>query len=310
MARGLVFKGRRIYARIRQGVKSEPGYFTLAECEISGLVIAMPMTPKNRTREGVNLKLTLAYDGGPYVGWQRQALGVSVQQRLEEALQKIAGTRVVAHGASRTDTGVHALGMVVSFHWPSARLEPSKLQRALNALLPEDIRVLKLQRARADFHARFEARWKLYRYRILNAPVADPFRRKVTWFIHPPLDLTAMQQATRRLVGEHHFASMAVNPGYSRSSMARHIRRCEVICRRACPPFVGNEIHVEVEGNSFLYKMVRTMVGTLVEVGLGKRTPESIRDLIRSRDRKLAGKTAPAHGLFLVRVFYSHLVVE
>ena len=252
---------------------------------------------KNRNQESVNLKLTLAYDGGAYVGWQRQANGISVQQRLEEALEKIAGHRVVAHGASRTDTGVHALGMIVSFRWPVVRLAPAKLHRALNALLPEDIRVLRIQRVPAGFHARFNARWKLYRYRILNAPVADPFRRNVAWFIHQPLDLDAMQQAAKHFVGEHHFASMAANPGYLRSFMVRTIRRCEVI--RRC-----GEFHVEVEGNSFLYKMVRTMVGTLVEVGLGKRTPDSIRDLLRSRDRKLAGKTALAHGLFLIRVFY------
>jgi len=251
-----------------------------------------------------NLKLILAYDGSSFVGWQRQASGISVQQVLEETLEKIAGTRVIARGASRTDTGVHAMGMAVSFHWPAERLAPEKLQRALNALLPDSIRALRLARVSSDFHARFDARWKLYRYRILNAPVADPFRRESVWFIHRPLDLEGMRKAAGLMAGRHDFSSFAANPGYERSTMMRHIRRCEVIRRRAGPPFTGNEIHVEVDGNSFLYKMVRTMVGTLVEVGLGKREAGSIRELIRSRDRKLAGKTAPAHGLYLMWVKY------
>lgn len=243
------------------------------------------------------LKLILAYDGSDYVGWQRQKNGVSVQQRLEEKLKQICGRRIVTEGASRTDAGVHALGMVVSFRWLATGLSPWVLRKALNALLREDVRILRIQRVKQDFHARFSAKSKLYRYHILNTKIADPFRRKTTWFIHQPLDLSAMRKAARFFVGQKDFSSVAVNPGYKRSSMIRHIYRCRV---QSC----DDEIRIEVEANSFLYKMVRTMVGTLVEVGLGKRSPESIVELLKARDRKRAGKTAPPQGLFLIRVKY------
>ncbi|MBI4025845.1 MAG: tRNA pseudouridine(38-40) synthase TruA [Verrucomicrobia bacterium] len=245
----------------------------------------------------LNLKVTLAYDGGAYVGWQRQAAGISVQQRVEDALRQIGGRPITVNGASRTDRGVHALGMVANFHWPRARPDPATLLRALNALLPADIRVLKISRAAPDFHARFNARWKLYRYRILSTPIGDPFRRTVCWLMHAHLNVRAMRKAARFFVGRHDFSSVAVNPGYERASMVRHIRRCVV------RP-LEDEILVEVEADGFLYKMVRTIVGTLVETGLGKRAPETIRPLLESCDRRLAGKTAPAHGLFLARVRY------
>jgi tRNA pseudouridine38-40 synthase len=246
----------------------------------------------------INLKATLAFHGGAYVGWQCQATGISVQQRLEEVLERLGGRRIVTRGASRTDRGVHALGMPVTFRWPAHRIGRAALLRGLNALLPEDIRVLRLQKVSGDFDARFSARWKWYRYRILNRPVADPFRRDFTWFIYGPLDLRAMRRAARHFPGKHHFGAFAANPGYERQSMVRTIRRCTVIRRK-------DEIHVEVEGNAFLYKMVRTIVGTLVEVGAGKRDPSSIPDLLRSRDRRLAGKTAPPQGLYLMKVVYS-----
>ncbi len=245
----------------------------------------------------MNLKVILAYDGSAYAGWQRQASGISVQQRLEEALQQISGRRVIVKGASRTDSGVHALGMAADFEWPVTRPDFKQLPCALNSLLPEDIRILKIMRASPGFHARFDARWKLYRYRILNTPVSDPFRRATSWFIHKPLILSRMRSAARCFVGKKDFSSVAANPGYERSTMIRHIRRCAVLRRK-------DEVHIEVEADGFLYKMVRTITGMLVEVGLGKRAPESVRELLKARDRKLAGKTAPPQGLFLVRIYY------
>ena len=244
-----------------------------------------------------NLKLTITFDGTAYVGWQRQANGVSVQERLENALRQIYNKPIVIHGASRTDTGVHALAMIAHFHVPNDRYLPSKLLLSLNALLPPDIRVLKIQKAKKTFHARFSAKSKLYRYRILNSAIGAPFRRTITWHIHKPLNFSAMRKAARFFTGKHDFSSVAVNPGYSRTSMVRHIYRCRVLQR--C-----DEIHIEIEADGFLYKMVRTIVGTLVEVGLGKRPIKSIPELLKSRNRKLAGKTAPPQGLFLVRVKY------
>ncbi|MDD2707549.1 MAG: tRNA pseudouridine(38-40) synthase TruA [Verrucomicrobiae bacterium] len=243
------------------------------------------------------LKATIAYDGGAYVGWQRQISGMTVQQRLEDVLKQLAGRIVTTHGASRTDQGVHALGLVVGWKWDLKRMPVEQLRRALNGLLPADIRVLKLARAKAGFNARFDAKWKLYRYRILNRDVADPFRRAGTWFIFGKMDVKAMRKAAACFVGKHHFGAFAVNPGYERTSMVREIRRCLVRSK-------GDEIQIEVEGNAFLYKMVRSMVGTLVEVGMGKRPADSIRTLLVSRDRRQAGKTAPPQGLYLVKVFY------
>jgi len=245
----------------------------------------------------MNLKITLSYDGSAYVGWQRQPNGISVQEKVEEVLKKLSGSKVIVEGASRTDTGVHALGMVISFRWPAKRPGWNELARSLNALLPEDIRILKVSRVSEKFHARFNAKRKLYRYRILNSKTGDPFRRGVSWLIFRSLNVSAMNRAARCFVGKHDFSSVAANPGYERETMVRTIRMCRVIRNK-------DEIHVEVEGDGFLYKMVRTMVGTLVEVGLGKRKPDSIKELIRSQDRTKAGKTAPAQGLFLVKVVY------
>jgi len=243
------------------------------------------------------LKLVIAYDGGAYFGWQRQPNGMSVQQRIEEVLEKLCGQHVNVYGASRTDTGVHALGMVAHIEWSKISLAIPELHRALNALLPEDLRVLAIARAAQSFHARFDAVSKLYRYRILNSPIGDPFRRGASWFIPQKLNVTAMREAAAFFVGKHNFSSVAVNPGYERTTMVRHIHRCAVIKK-------SDEVHVEIEGDGFLYKMVRTIVGTLVEVGYKRRTSESVRELLKSRDRRLAGQTAPAHGLFLVRVRY------
>lgn len=246
----------------------------------------------------VIVKIVVAYDGSAYVGWQRQPNGISVQEKIEKVLFDLSGQKVILHGASRTDTGVHALGMVAHFEWNVQRPAWNELVRPLNALLPEDIRILNLAREKGDFHARFSAKWKLYRYRILNSSVSDPFRRQQCWSIHNPLNISAMNRAARFFVGKKDFSAVAVNPGYERTSMVRTIRRCVVLRKK-------DEVHVEVEGDGFFYKMVRTMVGTLVEVGLGKRSPEEVKKLILEKNRSNAGMTSPAHGLYLVKVFYT-----
>jgi tRNA pseudouridine38-40 synthase len=243
------------------------------------------------------LKMTVAFDGSAYVGWQRQPNGLSIQEKIEEILKRLTGKRVVIEGSSRTDTGVHALGMVASFKWPKTNMSIVDLKKALNALLPEDVRVLGLEEVPSKFHARFSAKGKIYRYRILNADVSDPFRRKTVWFIHQKMNVRAMNQAAGCFVGKHDFSSVAANPGYERTTMVRHIKRCEVKKR-------GDEVRIEVEADGFLYKMVRTIVGTLVQVGTGKRDASSVKELIASKDRRLAGKTAPAHGLYLLQVKY------
>lgn len=247
--------------------------------------------------DAMRVRLTIAYDGSGYAGWQRVATGISVQEKIERVLAGIAGRHVGIEGASRTDRGVHAAGMVASLDWEHPRMGPLELRRALNALLPLDIRVLEARRAPAGFHARFAARRKLYRYRIQNAPIADPFRRGVCWHLSHPLDLGAMRVAARAFIGKRDFSAVAANPGYERASMVRTVLRCEVK-RRA------DEVVVEVEGDGFLYKMVRTIVGTLAEVGAGRRPAASVAAMLKARDRRLAGKTAPPHGLCLVRVYY------
>ncbi|MFZ4694717.1 MAG: tRNA pseudouridine(38-40) synthase TruA [Verrucomicrobiia bacterium] len=245
----------------------------------------------------MRLRMTIAYDGSGYAGWQRVPTGAAVQEKIEKVIAGIVGRHVGVEGASRTDQGVHAAGMVASLNWEHPRVGPAELRRALNALLPPDIRVLEVRAAPTKFHARFSAKRKLYRYRIQNAPVADPLRRGVCWHISHVLALDAMRTAARTFIGKHDFSAMAVNPGYKRNTMVRTILKCHVRRR-------GDEILIEVEGDGFLYKMVRTIVGTLAEVGAGRRTAASVAALLKARDRRLSGKTAPAHGLCLVRVMY------
>lgn len=244
-----------------------------------------------------SLKLTLAYDGTNYVGWQRQANGLSVQQVVEEALAPIEpGDRPpTVVGAGRTDAGVHALGQVASVNLASD-LAASAVQGALNARLPSDIRVLGAVEAPLGFHAQFHAKGKAYRYRVVTTPVLSPFDRGFVW--HWPMrhDLAAMRRAAAGFAGTHDFASCQARGGLIRDTV-RTIHRLDI--REA-----GGELQFDVEGDGFLRQMVRTIVGTLVDVGRGLRTPESIADLLAARDRRAAGPTAPAQGLTLVSVQY------
>ena len=245
-------------------------------------------------------KFTLAYDGTDFVGWQRQARGRSVQALLEEALSRIAGAPVAIVGAGRTDAGVHALGQVASATLTHS-IDGATLRRALNATLPSDLRVLAAEPAPAGFNARHAARSKRYRYHIVCDEIIGPFDRRVAWHVPGSLDLAAMRDAAGRLEGRHDFRAFQ-SSGSSIVSMVRTI-----ICSRLTASPVsetGTQIIYDVTGDGFLRHMVRVMVGTLIEVGSGRRKANEIDEIIASRDRQTAGPTAPAHGLFLVQVAY------
>lgn len=247
----------------------------------------------------LKFKLTIAYDGSSYQGWQTQKIGVGVQQKIEEALSKLFSSEPILHSSSRTDTGVHAIGMIAHFEVPAkeCKMTARKLALALNAWLPEDIRVMSAARARKDFHARFDASGKQYRYFVWNHTAMNPLIRNTAWQLPRPLNLAAMRSAARLFVGKRDFQSFAANPGYSKQSTVRTLTRCEI--KRN-----GNLLTFIIEGDGFLYKMCRGIVGTLVQVGLGKFSANEVERMLSKRDRRIAGMTAPAHGLVLWKVFY------
>jgi tRNA pseudouridine38-40 synthase len=249
----------------------------------------------------LRVRLTIAYDGTAYSGWQTQKIGLGVQQKIEEALAKLFPSRPRVHGSSRTDTGVHALGLVAHVEIPRVefriRMTVRRLALALNAHLPEDIRILQARHCRADFHARFDATRKEYRYRVWNHAAMNPLLRTQAWHVPGKLDLSAIRAAAKDFVGRHDFASFTANPGYARESTVRRLARCDV--RRNGPLLM-----FILEGDGFLYKMCRGIVGTLVQVGQGKIAPGEVRRILACRDRRVAGMTAPAHGLVLWKVAY------
>jgi tRNA pseudouridine38-40 synthase len=241
------------------------------------------------------LKLTLAYDGTRFVGWQRQAEGESIQGLLEEALARLEGAPVSVAGAGRTDAGVHAEGQVATATvlFPH---DPAVVLRALNAQLPPDVRVVAAEDAPAGFHARFDARSKSYRYQLANTPVMSPFLRAYAWHVPEPLDDGAMREAAAALIGTHDFAAFQ-SAGSDVATTIRTIARSELASR-------GHLLVYEVSGSGFLRHMVRAIAGTLVEVGRGWRAPGDVRALLEGGSRSRAGATAPAHGLVLVKVEY------
>lgn len=243
-----------------------------------------------------HFKLTIAYDGTCYAGWQLQPNGKAVQEVVEGALAKIAGHQVRIHGSGRTDAGVHAKGQVASCSLDT-QLKSATLLRALNANLPEDVRVLRVQEVDAKFHARFSATGKEYRYQVHCGVVADPFPRLYAWHHPRPLDVAAMRAAARLLKGRHDFAALSANPMRAVETTVRTISKLSVTKR-------GNMLTIAVAADGFLYKMVRSIVGALVKLGEGRLTVEELRQLMRAKKRTALVETAPAHGLFLWRVFY------
>lgn len=247
----------------------------------------------------LKLKLTIAYDGSGYDGWQTQKTGVGVQSLVEAALAKLFPSGPKVFGSSRTDAGVHALGMAAHFEVPRAewRMTTARLLLAVNAHLPEDIRVQSARRMPTEFHARFSAAGKEYRYQVWNHAAMNPLLRTQAWHFKRKLDLAAMRAAARDFVGKHDFRSFRVNPFYDTDSTVRTLTRCDVRRRGALLTFV-------IEGDGFLYRMCRGIVGTLVQVGEGKIPRDAVRGILAKRSRTVAGMTAPAHGLVLWRVLY------
>ena len=269
-------------------------------------------------------KITLAYDGTNYVGWQRQGAGTSVQGLIEEALRELEGREVTLHGAGRTDAGVHALGQVASCAL-EREIEADVLVRALNARLPLDVRVMSAEAVSPGFHARFHATAKTYRYRIHNADLMSPFDRHYAWHVFGALDAVAMDTAARILEGRHDFAAFQTGPGTTRTTERTVARSRVTRSTLAAEDAMGRDGHAravlrvprvvrsgdvityEITGDGFLRHMVRAIAGTLVEIGRGRWTIEEMREVLDSRDRGRAGPTAPAWGLFLVGVEYGDL---
>ena len=241
------------------------------------------------------IKLTIAYDGTGFVGWQRQETGDSVQALIEEALARIEHRPVTLHGAGRTDAGVHALGQGASARIAAA-LDDETLMRAMNANLPPTIRVINVATASHDFHARFSATAKNYEYRLWNGPVALPFARLYTWHVLQPLDIARLREASAAIPGEHDFAAFQGSGGVAHTTV-RRILSAEWRSDGAALTFA-------ISGEGFLRHMVRRLVGTLVQIGHGRRPIDDITRLLRAPARADAGRTAPPHGLFLVSVSY------
>jgi tRNA pseudouridine38-40 synthase len=247
-------------------------------------------------------KLTIAYRGTEFSGWQRQTAKRTVQGCIEDALEKIWGVKISLQGSGRTDTGVHALGQVASFNAPR-RHAAVDLLRALNANLPRDVRIVKCRLVSPAFHARFDAKGKTYRYLIWNRLVQDPFTLDTHYHVPRPLDLPAMRRAARLLLGQHDFASFTSNPGYERESTVRTMRRVSVVRD-------GTALVFHFTADGFLYRMVRNLVGALVKVALGKITVDDFGKILKARSRSAAPETAPACGLYLMNVTYGPRSLE
>ncbi len=245
----------------------------------------------------MRVKLTVAYDGTAYCGWQVQPNGVTVQEVLNEKLSELFHQEISVVGASRTDAGVHALCNVCAFD-VETRMPAEKIAFALNQTLPDDISVVDSCEVDADFHPRFHKGKKTYEYHILNRTFPDPTRRLYSLFYHRPLDYEAMNRGAAYLIGEHDFTTFssihAQTNTYVRTIYDCHVTRDE-----------NDMITIHIEGNGFLYNMVRIIAGTLIEVGWGKRSPESIGEILEAKNRSLAGPTAPPEGLTLVRIDYN-----
>jgi tRNA pseudouridine38-40 synthase len=258
------------------------------------------VTTSVENRELLKFKLTIAYDGTGYEGWQVQKIGTGVQQKIEEAFQKIYPSVRRIHSSSRTDTGVHARAMIAHVEIPRAvfRMPVRKLALAINAHLPADIRIIRAVRCPAAFHARFDATGKQYRYSIWNDTVMNPLLNRAAWHVPRLLDIDAMQRAAKHFVGRKDFKSLASNREYEMASTVRSLTRCDVQKR-------GPLITLVIVGDGFLYKMCRTIAGTLAMVGHEKLRPADVKKILAEKDRRAGGVTAPAKGLVLWQVYYN-----
>ena len=257
---------------------------------------------KPRTRPpagGRRYRMTVAYDGTEFFGWQAQPDKVTVQGVLEEALLQLTGETVRVHSCGRTDTGVHAQAQVAHFDLKRP-WEVWKLHKALNALLSDAVRVTELRGTRSDFHARYDAKGKEYRFTIWNAPVMSPLHRLHAVHVRPPLDLAAMRQAAAFLEGTHDFAAFSANPHREIGGTVRTLWRLSVRKK-------GNLVTISALGDGFLYKMVRSLAGHLLRVGLGKIQAGETPDLLESKRRTARVETAPARGLCLRKIHYGSI---
>ena len=243
----------------------------------------------------MRVKLVVAYEGTNYCGWQIQPNGITIEQVLNETLSSLLGEEITVTGASRTDAGVHSLGNVAVFE-THTKMPAEKISFALNQRLPEDIVVQESCQVPEDFHPRFSKSRKTYEYRILNCRFRQPLERRTSYFYHYPLDASAMQKAAAYLVGEHDFTSFASVHAQT-NTYVRMIYALDVVRE-------GDMIRIRVQGNGFLYNMVRIIAGTLIQVGAGIKKPEDMESILAGKDRELAGPTAPAHGLTMIGLEY------
>ena len=240
--------------------------------------------------------MMVAYHGAAYHGWQIQPGVVTVQKVIQNALQKITGEHIFTLASGRTDTGVHALGQVINFHTQS-HLPTAEIQKSLNRLLPPDIRILAARNVPPHFHSRYSVHSKQYRYIIFNHILSYGFSPVSVTICAYPLDLDLMRTAAQLLIGTHDFTAFGANPGYRVENPTKTLYSITITRD-------GHYIYFDVTGSGFLYKMVRTIVGTLIEVGIAKMPPQEVKKILKSKKRTAAGHTAPAQGLTLVKVNY------
>lgn len=241
------------------------------------------------------VKLTVAYDGTNYCGWQVQPNGITVQEVLNQCLSEFTGENIETIGASRTDAGVHALGNVAVFD-TEMRMPGDKFSFALNQRLPEDIRIQKSEEVDADFHPRYVKSQKTYKYRILNCRFPIPTERFYSHFTYIPLDVDKMKEAASYLIGEHDFKSFC-GTGAQVKTTVRTVKEIQI-------EKSGDRITIRITGEGFLYNMVRIIAGTLMDIGGGLYPPEKMKEILEAKDRKKAGPTAPARGLTLMKIQY------
>lgn len=246
-------------------------------------------------REQKNIKLIIEYEGTNYCGWQIQKNALSIQQEIEGALYKLTGEKISLIGAGRTDAGVHAYGQVANFY-SNSNIPADKFSYALNSILPKDIIIKQSNLVEASFHARFSAKGKRYKYLILNDLFPSAFFMDRVWHVSKTLDLESIIVASKHFIGEHDYRAFC-SSGTSVKDFVRTIY--DVLINKQ-----DNIISLEIVGNGFLYNMVRIITGTLVQVGLGKISPDSLPEIIDSCDRERAGMTAPPDGLYLMEVLY------